>query len=275
MGRVAQDPSTTAEFLSATNLFRSVERAVIDKIAPHILAHEFTSGERIMRAASPEQSLGILFSGRASVRSVNAATGVCSNVEELRVGDSFGEIGAVLGTAQSQEIVADDVAVALIISKEVLAQLTSKIAPFSHALAKRLASKLVMASISALRGGGASAGPVTTEPVALTFADEKPAGKSAGGGAADGIRFARVASYNINDKVLAMVAAKTIQQNRVLPLELRGSVLTVGMVDPFHVAAQADIRRTLSNVDIEIVAISQDDFNEAFVRYRLDASAAT
>jgi type IV pilus assembly protein PilB len=267
MGRVVLDSATVAEFLSATALFRNCERGVVDKIAPHIVATEYGPGEIIFRAASPDQGLGIVFAGRVAVRQINAATGAALTMEEVRVGDSFGEVGAVMATVQANEIVAEDNSTILLVGKEVVAQLISKIAPFAQALAKRMASKLVLASVSALRAGGnpmAAPAPLPTAPTA----------SSAPSIAIDGIKFVRVSSYPVNDKLIAMLAQKTIQQQRVLPLELRGKTMVVGMVDPFNAAAQAEVRRTLSTVDVEIVAIGLDDFNEAFVRFRLDPAAA-
>jgi type IV pilus assembly protein PilB len=262
MGRVLLDATIVAEFLSATTLFRNCERAVIDKIAPHVSAIEFESGETIIRAGSPDQGLGIVFAGRVAVRQVNASTGVAQTIEEVRVGDSFGEVGAVMGTVQANEIVAEDNTTALMLGKDVVAQLTSKIAPFAQALAKRLAGKIVMASVSALRGGGQAA--VASAPLATS--------PTVGPTAGDGVKFVRISSYSTTEKIVAMLAQKTIQQGRVLPLELRGKTLVVGMVDPFNSAAQAEIRRTLSNVDVEVVAIGLDDFAEAFIRFRLDAA---
>jgi len=262
------DSATVAEFLSATALFRNCERGVVDKIAPHLVATEYSPGEIIFRAGSPDQGLGIVFAGRVAVRQINAATGAALTMEEVRVGDSFGEVGAVMATVQANEIVAEDNSTILLVGKEVVAQLISKIAPFAQALAKRMASKLVLASVSALRAGGsamAAPGPsVAPAPPPMATAATP----------VDGIKFVRVSSYPINDKLIAMLAQKTIQQQRVLPLELRGKTMVVGMVDPFNAAAQAEVRRTLSTVDVEIVAIGLDDFNEAFVRFRLDPAAA-
>lgn len=270
MGRVALDSAKVAEFLSAIALFKGCERSIVDKIAPHIIAADFPAGSVIVRAASPDAGLGILFSGRAAVRQLNVTSGAASTIEEIRVGETFGEVSAVLGTGQANEIVADDDCVVLLLGKEVVSQLTSKIAPFSHALAKRLASRVVMASMSALRSGGAAPASAAAAPV-LTLAPTATTPTAQ----ADGVRFVRTTSFQINEKVLAMMPAKLVQQQRLLPLELRGKTLVVGMVDPFNAAAQADVRRTLSSVDVEFVAIGLDDFNEAFVRFRLDATAGS
>ena len=141
-----------AEFLSSTALFRQVDRALIDKVAPHLPAAEHDAGATIVRAGSPDAGIGVLVAGRAAVRQVNASTGAAAVLEELRVGDFFGEVAALLGTAQSHEIHAVEACTTLTIGKEVMAQLLGKVAPFAHALARRTAMRSVQASVAALRG---------------------------------------------------------------------------------------------------------------------------
>jgi type II secretory ATPase GspE/PulE/Tfp pilus assembly ATPase PilB-like protein len=66
------------------------------------------------------------------------------------------------------------------------------------------------------------------------------------------------------------VPAKLIQQHRLMPLALRDRTLTVGMVDPTNTASRMELQRVMSTSDVVVVAISQDDFNEAYVRLRID-----
>ncbi|MCE9573697.1 MAG: Flp pilus assembly complex ATPase component TadA [Deltaproteobacteria bacterium] len=251
-----------AEFMSATALFRGCDRAVIDRVAPHVIALEFAATQVIARAGAPDPALGLLFSGRAAVRQVNAATGASTMVATVSVGETFGEVGALLGTAEPTEVVAEDDSVVLLLGKDVVAQLSTKIAPFAHAVARRLAARVVQAQISGMRGGIAAAAPAPAQP--LPEAPPPPA--------TDGIRFVRIAGHDINDKLLALVPARVMQQHRLLPLELRGRQLTVGMVDPFNAASQAELRRILASVDVVVVAIGLDDYNDAFVRLRIDAA---
>src|SRR5262249_19121304 len=88
----------------------------------------------------------------------------------------------------------------------------------------------------------------------------------------DGIRFVKCSSYEPTPQVIAMVPAKVIQQHRLIPLELRDKTLTVGMVDPTNSASRTELGRVLGTTELVIVAISQDDFNEMFVRLRIDST---
>ena len=286
--RAALTPGVIAEFLSAISLFRLCERSVIEKVALHMEALEFDGGGVIQRAGAPDPTLGVLFAGRATVRQVNAATGQSSILEEVRVGDFFGEVGALLGTAQTTEVIAEDASTVLFLTKDLTNQLATKVAGFSFALARRLSTRVGQAGVASQRSGtgphaavGASGHTpgrgVPTGPHAAvgasghTPARGVPAMASRAGDHDDGgMRFVRVSSSDLDDKVLALVPARLVQQHRLLPLEVRGRVVTVGMVDPFSVAAIADLKRVLISVDIAIVAISLDDFNEAFVRLKLD-----
>ncbi len=256
-----------AEFLSSTALFRNVDRALIDKVAPHLPAAEHDAGATIVRAGSPDTGIGVLVAGRAAVRQVNASTGAATVLEELRIGDFFGEVAALLGTAQSHDIHAVEACTTLLIGREVMAQLLGKVAPFAHALAKRSAMRSVQASVAALRGGHGTAPPPVATVAATPIA---AAGPSEDGGP----RMVRVSAYEINDKLLQVIPARTIAMQRLLPLELRGKILTVGMVDPWNGPAQNELRRLLTTVDLQFVAISADDFNEAFVRLRIDPATS-
>lgn len=263
--RTGLDPATIAEFLHSTALFKGCDRPVIDKIAPHVAALEFESSGVIVRASAPDPSLGILFSGRGSVRQVNAATGSSTLLEEIRVGDSFSEVGAVLAMGQAIEVVADDTSIALLFEKDLLRELMAKVSPFAHAVAKRLAARVVQVQLAQLRN-----------PTAAAAMAPSPAGGPAPAPAptpvsTDGFRFVRVAGYDV-EKYVSLLPAKVMHQYRVLPLELRNRTLKLGMVDPFNQAAAADLKRTLTSVDLEMVAISEADFNETFLRLRLDSS---
>ncbi len=216
--------------------------------------------------------LGLLFAGAASIRLINASTGKGTVQEELRVGDHFGEVGAILGTAQPYEVVADVDSTAFLVRADVVQQLCSKVASFAHALAKKLSTRLVQSGVLALR-----ARPVVTSTPAptLTLTEASPSASASPAVAREsdgGIRFQRVTVSEIPDSVARSLPPKLIQRFRMLPLALRGRSLTVGMVDPFDRTALAELRRVLSSVDPDVVAISLDDFNAALVQLKLESS---
>ena len=56
----------------------------------------------------------------------------------------------------------------------------------------------------------------------------------------------------------------------MLPLEVHGRTLVVGMVNPASMGARQELRRVLHAVDPEVMAISAEDFNQAITRLKLD-----
>ena len=249
--------------LSGCALFRGCERAIVERIAPHVSAIKVQAGTVVQRAGSSDAQIGIVFSGRVLVRSVNAASGQAAVLEELQIGDSFGEVGAMLQLAQPHEAFVETQSTVLILSKDVVQQLVTKVPAFAHAIAKKLASKIVQLGIASLR-----ATPARGITVAPPIASEPAPNKLEAG-----IRFVKIASYTIDAKLLALVPARLITQHRVLPLEMRGRTLTIGMIDPFNSGAIAELGRVITSADLEFVAVSLDDWSEAVVRLKIDPGA--
>jgi type II secretory ATPase GspE/PulE/Tfp pilus assembly ATPase PilB-like protein len=89
------------------------------------------------------------------------------------------------------------------------------------------------------------------------------------------IRFVRISAYDPTPEIVSAIPARLIQQHRLMPLALRDRTLTIGMVDPHNTASRMELQRVMSTSDIAVVAISQDDFNDAYVRLRIDPVRAS
>jgi type IV pilus assembly protein PilB len=234
--RAAVATEAIVEFLASAAILRDCERQMIERIAPHVFPAQVPAGTVIVRAGTPNPGIGFLFRGRATVRGDGGP-------EPVTVGEAFGEAGAILGTTQTHDVIADDDCIVILLGHDLVVQLATKVPAFAYAAARRLAAKATR--------------PPATRAKAPTV---------------DGIRFVKVSSYEPTPQVIAMIPAKVIQQHRLIPLELRDKTLTVGMVDPTNSASRNELTRVLGTTELVIVAISQDDFNEMFVRLRLDAS---
>jgi type IV pilus assembly protein PilB len=266
--RVVLTNEEVEAFLRATPLFRGIDPPIIERIAPHLLATEHEAGTPIVRAGAPEGPFGLLMSGRATVRQLHPTTGAVTIVEEVRAGDFFGEAAALVGAAQSNEIHAEEASTVLVITRDVLAQLVGRVAPFAHAVARRLAMRSVQATVALQRAGSSTVPPAT--PGAPTATRPRIGTSELPAMSDDGIRMVRVASYTLDDKVLALIPGRAMAQHRLLPLDVRGRTLTVGMVDPFNQLAIGELRRILPGTELNVVAITADEFHETFVRMRLD-----
>ncbi len=211
-----------------------------------------------MRAGSKDHDIGILMHGTASVSTVDAASGSRTELFTIGAGDHFGEVGTLLREPQPYDVVAEVPCVVLTLRGSAVDQLCRKIPAFAQALAESLADRLVKTSTSRPPPPPSSAvHPVVPErPSAPTRSD-------------DTIPFVRVSSYELTDAVIETVPLKIIQQHRLIPLDLRNHVLTIGMVDPFNEAALRDLRRVLHNAEPNVVAISAEDFTAATRRLKL------
>jgi type II secretory ATPase GspE/PulE/Tfp pilus assembly ATPase PilB-like protein/CRP-like cAMP-binding protein len=269
--RVQLAPETIVDFLAQTALFEGCERKTIEMIVPHVFPVEVPAGIVIVRAGTPEPGIGFLYKGRAQVCRADAATGARIVVEEVAVGEAFGETGAFLGTTQPYDVIALDDSVMVLLGHDVFLQLATKIPAFAFAAARVLAAKAVVAAASAASAAAVAAAAAAPRPPALA----RTRSLTGGPPPSEAIRFVRVSAYDPTAQVVATVPAKLIQQHRLLPLELRDQTLTVGMVDPTNTASRAELQRVLATSNVVIVAISQDDFNEAYVRLRIDSVRPT
>jgi type IV pilus assembly protein PilB len=266
--RITIAPGAVAEFLAGTALFQDCDRATIDKIAPHVYAAEVAAGTVVVRAGTANPGIGFLYSGRAAVRAPQPDGGEL--VEHVERGEAFGDTGAFLGTSQPWDVLAEQDCVVLLLGHELIAQIAAKVAPFSFAAARRLARRVITAPPPS-RARRSSSLPPGLTPAGATGAPPGLAGKAADPSI---IPFVRVATYEPTVQVLAMLPAKLIQQHRLLPLGLTERTLTLGMVDPHNASSRAEVQRMLASVDVVVVAIGLDDFNESYVRFRIDSSRA-
>ena len=236
--RAAVATEAIVEFLSTAAILRDCDRQMIERIAPHVFPAQVPAGTVIVRAGSPNPGIGFLFRGRATVRGDMGP-------EPVAVGEAFGEAGAILGTTQTHDVIADEDCIVILLGGDLVAQLATKVPAFAYAAARRLAARAT-----------------------------RPPPPRAKAPTVDGIRFVKVSSYEPTPQVIAMIPAKVIQQHRLIPLELRDKTLTVGMVDPTNSASRSELVRVLGTTELVMVAISQDDFNEMFVRLRIDSNRA-
>jgi type IV pilus assembly protein PilB len=257
---ISVDPEVVRQFVAATPLFSGCDAATIAKIIPHLKAVEFSAGATMIHAGAPAEWMGLLFRGRASVKSINAATGEAKLMEMLRPGDYFGEIGPLCKVAQPHAVVADEASQVLRLSSDSMTALGERLPSFSNALAKRLGMRVLQLGMMAARSTSPRPEPPSAPapaPLSAPVAD-------------DAILFAETSEYEVSPKVVAMLPEQLILRDRMLPLSLEANTLTVGMVEPKNPGARADLQRVLHGMDIRVVAISQDDYEQALARLKLD-----
>jgi len=222
-------------------------------------AMEAATGTVLMHAGSPGASIGILMCGSASVSAVDSASHSRTELFAIGTGDHFGEVGTLLGEPQPHDVVAKNACVVLTLRQSAVDELCRKIPAFAQALASSLAERL-RTSTSRPPRPVAEGGPAA-EGASMSMRGE------------EAIPFVRVSAYELHDAVIETVPVQLIQQHRMIPLELRDHILTIGMVDPFNESALRELQRVLHNAQPRVVAISADDFSAARRRLKLHTPA--
>lgn len=227
---------------------------MVAKVAQHAEVLEVPRGTQILRAGAPFDGMVVLMRGRASHAMVSASTGSATPLDHLQPGDHSGDVAVVLRASHPYSLIAEEPCTLVRLRAEIVDTLTAKVPQFMHNLARRLATRNVALSMASLRPGGAA-------PKATMIAADA------------GVRFVEVGDYEPSAKVIQLVPSKLILAHRLLPLRMQGSVLTVGMVSPRNSAALAELRDVLQSVEVEVVAISLDDFAQALQRFRVEPPA--
>jgi type IV pilus assembly protein PilB len=265
--KIPIDPEAVREFLLAKRLVGDAN--VARSLSERLVGVEFPAQATILRAGAPAEWVGILYQGKASVLSVNAASGARTTLEALRPGDLLGEVGPLVGGAHPHQVMADESCVVLRIPLELLEALFARDPAFVQSLARQLAMRVVKLGMFVLRSGGTEPAPAAER--ATRAPTPAPQGAAMRPGAL--IAFVEVAEFDPDAKLVALVPEKLIVEHRLLPLKLEGSRLTVGMVAPRNAVALADLRRVLHGFDVDVLAIGADDFDDWVVRLRVQTAA--
>jgi len=255
-------PAKIEPFLARCELFKGADKSIVARAAALLAGVEVPAGAAVVTAGAPSDGLGIVFSGKVSVRLPDG-----SEVETLGPGDHFGDAALVLGGPSPTTLVAQEPTRILWMQKDPAVGLIRKVQPVAEAVLRKVAGQLArVCAMERMQLALTELMPEEQEPSAPPAEGQR--------GFSGSIPFVEVSDFDLQPSVLAMIPAKLVRQHRILPLRLSGSRLTVGMVSPRNTGALAELRRTLPTVEPEVVAISADDFAQAVVRLRVDATAA-
>jgi type II secretory ATPase GspE/PulE/Tfp pilus assembly ATPase PilB-like protein len=272
--RVKVPAARIEPFLAKTALFRGCDKAILVKVAALVQGLECADGSELVTAGKVNDGLGILFSGKATML-LPSSGGELLPVETIEPGDHFGEVGALLGEKSPYFVIASEPSRLLWLSSEHAQGMLSRVGPFGEAVAKRLAQRLT--SLCAVEHPGSPEYMTEIEAQLLETLDpgNDPAARAAAPEPAEepedarAIPWAELRDYDLQPSVLSMVPTKLVRLHRLLPVKLEGNRLTVAMVAPRDSAALAELKRTLQTVDLRVVAIGLEDFNQAIVRLKL------
>lgn len=250
-------PSVLEGLLAAIPALAGCPPPAIQAAAPLLLAFEARTGATLLASEGAAIGLGFLVAGEARAF-VGASSQDDSAHETLQAPDVFGEVGLLTDGDAGYSVEAVGPARVLWLPANAARTLVASAPHLMLALAKRLATRFQTLCE-----------PVPTimlvpdpEPEALSTAASIPS--------ASVIPFAEVSDYDVQPSVVNLLPARILRRHQMLPLRLSDNRLTIGMVNPRNIAAATEVERSLPALELEVVAISADDFAQAAVRFKLD-----
>ena len=221
-----QDESHTKVMpaLEQCPLFRALKPEHLPQIVKLAELLRFEDEETIIREGDAADAFFLLIEGQASIR-------VAKGSESLEIGriappSSIGEVGLLLGEARTATAVALGSVLALEFSAKAFEAMFQKIPNFGLGLSRGLAARLDQVS----------------GKVNLPHYDIARHG-------------------NPTDEVIALLPIDLIQRHRVLPLEVIGNLLTLGMVDDPTPQVTNAVHALLPSLELRPMHIDSASFN--------------
>ena len=210
--------------LTEVPLFAGLTAEQCAELQARMATLEFPPMAQLMREGARGNNALLILAGRVSVRRRDHETGLEFELAQFGAGQMIGEMALLADRPRSATVVA--------IEQTTCASLDR--AAFEDALQMHPHIALSLAGTLADR---------------LQQANERA-----------GIDYVTLSRVKVDERVLALLPQKLVLSHKVLPLSFANGRLTLAMTNPENVIAYDEIRKLVSGVMIEPVAISEDDF---------------
>jgi twitching motility protein PilT len=206
-------------------LFKSLKPTSIPQILKVAEGVRFEPDELIIKEGDPSDSFFVILGGEASIR-VDDGAGGHVEIGRLPEPASFGEIGLLLGEKRTASVFAAGELEALRFSSKIFESMSKKVPDFDMGLCRGLARRLQQVS----------------GMIPLPHYDTRKGAPP--------------------NAVVDLLPAELRQRHRVLPLEVDGPVLTLGLVDDPSPDVMSALREHLASMELKPVHIDLQYFNE-------------
>jgi twitching motility protein PilT len=214
-------------------LFRALKPALIPQLLKVAETVRYQPEEIVLRQGDPSDSFLVVVEGEGAIR-VESPSGEVAELGRIPRPSSLGEIGLLLGEPRTATVVAASPLTALRFSAKAFEAMFEKIPNFGEALAAGLAHRLEKVS-----------GQV---PLPGRDLEEHPPTREA----------------------LELLPVELCKRHRVLPLSVKGNVLTLGHVDDPSSQVMSAVREHAPSFEMESVHVDLAAFN-AIMRTRAGA----
>lgn len=206
-------------------LFQSLKSNSFPKLLEVAELFRFDDQEAVVSEGEPSESFFVITKGEAAVQ-VKDSSGESVEIGRMLMPASFGEIGLLLGESRTATIVATGELEALRFRAKIFESMSKKIPDFDIGISKGLASRLKQVS----------------GMVPLPSHDAEKGVPDA--------------------EVVELLPTEFCHRHRVLPLQVDGDVLTLGMVDDPTTEVLSSVREHVASMELKPVRINTQYFNE-------------
>jgi twitching motility protein PilT len=219
--------------IAETPIFRALKPELIPQLLKVAEAVRYEQGETVLQQGDPSDSFLVVVEGEGAIR-VESPSGEVAELGRIPQPTSLGEIGLLLGEPRTATVVAAGPMTALRFSAKAFQAMFEKIPNFGEGLAAGLAHRLDQVS-----------GHVSLPDYDL---EKHPPSREA----------------------LELLPVELCKRHRVLPLSVKGNVLTLGLVDDPTSPVIHAVHEHLPSFELETVHVDLSHFNE-IVRTRAGA----
>jgi twitching motility protein PilT len=211
--------------LKSCPLFQALKEDHFEQILKISEVVRFGAEEVMVQEGADAEAFYVIVDGEAVIR-LSSPAGDAVDIGRIPAGATFGEIGLLLGQKRSASVVALEDLTALKFSQKAFDTMFQKIPKFGVGLSQGLAHRLDQVS----------------GQIPLPHYDERKGAPA--------------------EDVLKLLPKEFCQRHRVLPLEVDGNVLTLGVVDDPSTAVVSAIRQHVPSMELRTVRAELPYFND-------------
>ncbi len=216
--------SQPLELLAQSPLFSIFTAAQLEQVVPHLARKEFAAGAEIVRQGEPSDAMYVIESGAVGVYARHPTHTAATLIASLDAPEVFGEAGVLTGQRRSATCVALEPAAVYRLPGEVVLAIAEQVPLFGVALARLVADRLQRSALER------------------------------------DVPWVNLAGRRFDPKLWSIAPDTALRRGRMVPLELSGRTLTVGMVDPHDAAARDTLARALPGLRLRHVAVGADEW---------------
>ena len=212
------------DLLARSPIFSVFTGPQLDRFVSHFTRLDVAPNTEIIRQGEPSDALYLIESGAVGVHLRNPAHSVATMVTVLEAPEVFGEAGVLTKQPRSATCIAIESTVVHRLSSEVARSIAEQMTLFSFALARLVADRMQRNSVER------------------------------------DVAWVSLAGRRFDPRLWSIAPDTTLRRGRMIPLDLTGNTLTIGMVDPHDAVARDSLVRAVPDLRLKIVAVNLDDW---------------